>query len=87
MENNELEFNVLLEKDVDGFFVAKVPELDGCHTQSRNLQEVTERIKETIEVCLEGDREDVAPMKFVGIQRVSVERSMVVDEASYDFWS
>ena len=82
MKSDALEFNVLLERDVDGFIVARVPELDGCYTQGRTLQEVMERIKEAIEVCLEGDREDVSPMEFIGIQRVSVERPVIVDEVA-----
>ncbi|MBU3923718.1 MAG: type II toxin-antitoxin system HicB family antitoxin [Nanoarchaeota archaeon] len=77
-----IEFNVLLEKDEDGFIVARVPELDGCYTQGKTLEEVMERIKEAIEVCLEGDREDVSPMQFVGIQRISVKRPVGVNEVA-----
>jgi len=45
-------FNVIIEKDEDGFFVADVPELEGCHTQAKTLDELIERIKEVIELCL-----------------------------------
>ncbi|MBA2737409.1 MAG: type II toxin-antitoxin system HicB family antitoxin, partial [Pyrinomonadaceae bacterium] len=31
------EFNVIIEQDEDGFFVASVPELRGCHTQAKSL--------------------------------------------------
>ncbi|MFA4960096.1 MAG: type II toxin-antitoxin system HicB family antitoxin [Candidatus Pacearchaeota archaeon] len=67
-------FDVIIQEDEDGIFVAKVPEIEGCYTQGKTLQEVTERIKEAIETCLEADQEDVKPMKFVGIQRVQVEK-------------
>ena len=69
-----MDFNVFIEQDEDGIYVAKVPEIEGCYTQGKTLQEVLERIKEAIEVCLEADKEKVNPMKFVGIQRVRVER-------------
>jgi len=69
-----MDFNVLIEQDEDGVYVASVPEIEGCHTQGKTLQEVLERIKEAIEVCLEADKEEVNPMRFVGIQRVSVEK-------------
>jgi len=66
------EFNVVIEKDEEGFYVASVPEIPGCYTQGKTLQQVLERIKEAIEVCLEADGEQVTPMRFVGIQRVEV---------------
>ena len=73
-----MDFTVLIEQDGDGIYVAKVPEIDGCYTQGKTLQEVLDRIKEAIEVCLEADKEDVNPMKFIGIQRVQVERAQIV---------
>ena len=42
-------------------------------------EEALENIKEAIEVCLEGDKEDVNLMRFVGIQKVQVERPMVIE--------
>ncbi|MBF8266871.1 MAG: putative nuclease of the RNAse fold, HicB family [Dehalococcoidia bacterium] len=50
------EFTVIIEKDEDGFFAASVPQLKGCHTQARSLDELTERIKEAILLCLEVQR-------------------------------
>ncbi len=76
MEKQILDFTVIIEQDEDGIYVANVPEIEGCYTQGKTLQEVLERIKEAIEVCLEGDKEQVNPMKFIGIQKVSVKRSL-----------
>ncbi|MFO0129153.1 MAG: type II toxin-antitoxin system HicB family antitoxin, partial [Pseudanabaena sp.] len=30
------EFNVVIEKDSDGYFVASIPNLRGCHTQAKS---------------------------------------------------
>ncbi len=47
------EFNVVIEKDADGYFVASVPTLRGCHTQAKSLYVLMKRIREAIELCLE----------------------------------
>ena len=73
-----MDFNVFIEQDEDGIYIAKVPEIEGCYTQGKTLKEVMERIKEAIEVCLEADKEEINPMKFIGIQKVSVERSQLI---------
>jgi len=72
MEKESMEFNVLIEQDEDGIYIAKVPEIQGCYTQGKSIGEVLERIKEAIEVCLEGDQENISPLKFIGIQKVNV---------------
>lgn len=65
------DFTVIVERDVDGWYVADVPELPSCHTQARSLDELTERGREAIELCLEDTM--VEPSALVGIQRISVE--------------
>jgi predicted RNase H-like HicB family nuclease len=66
------QFDVVVEKDSEGFFVASVPALAGCHTQARSLDELMERIKEAIALCLEVQNDDLEPLDFVGVQRVTV---------------
>ena len=66
------QFDVVAEKDSEGFFVASVPALAGCHTQARSLDELMERIKEAIELCLEVQEDDIEELDFVGVQRVTV---------------
>lgn len=51
MEKKVMDFNVIIEQDEDNVYVATVPELEGCHTQGKTIQEVLERIKEAIELC------------------------------------
>ena len=67
------EFNVVVERDSEGCYVATVPELPGCHTQARSLDELMERIREAIQLCLEVQGADVEPSEFIGVQRVMVE--------------
>jgi predicted RNase H-like HicB family nuclease len=66
------EFSVLIERDAEGYYVASVPALRGCHTQSRSLDELMERIREAIEVCLKDDGEPVELLDFVGVQKITV---------------
>jgi predicted RNase H-like HicB family nuclease len=66
------EFNVIIERDEEGYYVASVPELRGCHTQARSLDKLMERIREAITLCLEV-QDDVPTQEFIGVQRVAVE--------------
>jgi predicted RNase H-like HicB family nuclease len=65
------EFNVVIEHDEDGYFVASVPALRGCHTQAKSLDDLMERVREAIELCLEAE-DAPATNRFVGVQRVTV---------------
>jgi predicted RNase H-like HicB family nuclease len=64
-------FNVILERDSEGYFIGTVPELKGCHTQAKSLDALMERIREAIELCLEVEEMPVAT-EFLGVQRISV---------------
>ena len=64
------EFSVVIEKDEDGYYVASVPALRGCHTQARSLDALMKRIKEAIELCLEV--EEPIANEFIGVQRVAI---------------
>jgi predicted RNase H-like HicB family nuclease len=66
------EFNVVVERDDAGYYVASVPELPGCHTQARSLDKLMERIREAIELCLEVERHVGTTTEFVGVQRIAV---------------
>jgi len=67
------EFNVVIEKDSEGYLVASVPDLPGCHTQAKSLDKLLDRIKEAIELCLEEYGLVEEPSEFMGIQKVAVE--------------
>jgi len=66
-------FDVLIERDEEGYYVASVPELHGCHTQAKSLDKLMERIKEAIELCVEVQDQESKPLEFIGVQRVPVE--------------
>jgi predicted RNase H-like HicB family nuclease len=62
----------VIERDEDGFYVASVPALRGCHTQAKTLDTLMKRVREVIELCIEdGDRIDNS-LELVGIQQISV---------------
>ncbi|MDB9537903.1 type II toxin-antitoxin system HicB family antitoxin [Dolichospermum planctonicum CS-1226] len=67
------EFNVIIERDADGYFVASVPSIPGCHTQAKSLDELMQRIREAIELCLEVDENQIESLEFVGVQRIAIE--------------
>ena len=66
------QYDVVIERDADGYYVASVPQLHGCHTQARSLDELMTRIREAIELCLEVEGEPSQNLEFVGVQRVTV---------------
>jgi len=69
-----MDFDVVLEKDSDGYFIASVPALKGCHTQGKTKKEAVENIKEAIELCLEvqAQKKSKNITTFVSIEKVSV---------------
>lgn len=66
-------FAVLIEQDDEGYFIAEVPALKGCHTQAKTMDELMKRVKEVIQLCLEVQKEDLEDQpKFIGLQQVEV---------------
>ena len=78
--SQELQFKVLIEQDENGIYVASVPELPGCYTQGKTVEQVRERIKEVIELVLESDK-DIKKEKldspkssshFFGVEEITI---------------
>jgi len=65
-------FTVVIERDEDGYYVATVPALRGCHTQAKSLDTLMKRAREVIELCLEDQDGDIESLELVGIQQISV---------------
>lgn len=66
------EYTVVIERDEEGWYVARVPELRGCHTQAKNLDTLMKRVREAIELCLDVEGKPTEPLELVGIQRVTL---------------
>jgi len=65
-------FVVLIEQDPSGWFVAKVPDIQGCYTQGKTVDQALNRVKEAIRVCMEAEKIEQSKMKFVGLQKIEV---------------
>jgi len=65
-------FTVIIELDEDGYYVATVPALRGCHTQAKSQDVLMKRVREVIALCLEDENNDGEPLELVGIQQVAI---------------
>jgi len=65
-------FTVLIEQDEEGYYVATVPALRGCHTRAKNLDTLMKRAREVIQLCLEEQNGDPGSLELIGIQQISV---------------
>lgn len=68
-------FPVIIERDEDGFFVADCPDLLGCHTQGKTLEEVITRIKDAIKLhlkILREERQEIPNLQAVGLTSIEV---------------
>lgn len=65
-------YNILIEKDEDGYFVSEVIDLPGCHTQAKTIDELLERTKEAIKAYLEVETQTDYSLEFVRVQEIEV---------------
>ncbi|MDP1695465.1 MAG: type II toxin-antitoxin system HicB family antitoxin [archaeon] len=66
-------YNIIIEKDEDGYFVSEVVELPGCHTQAKSMDELIKRTKEAILLYLKCSIEKrIIREKFIGLQQLEV---------------
>jgi len=65
------EFNIIIEKGEDGYYISDVVELPGCHSQSKTIDELIERTKEAISLYLEEEDVDLSE-KFVGLKKIRI---------------
>ncbi len=66
------DFDVVVERDAEGYYVASVPALQGCHTQAQSLDQLMVRVQEVIELCLEEQGRPTESLEFIGVQRVRI---------------
>ena len=69
-----MNFTVIIEKDEEaGMYVGEVPNLPGCHTHGKSVDELMKNMREVIELCLEEEKACTSKMsKFVGLQQIEV---------------
>lgn len=68
-------FIIIIEKDEDGWYIGKVPDLPGCHTQAKTIPQLLDRIREAIQLCLDVNRKQRKKLvlgEFVGVQQIEV---------------
>jgi len=69
-------FQVIVEQDEAGYFVAECPALRACYTQGRTYEEAMENIKDAIALCLEDlkSRKQKIPVQpeIIGVRRLEI---------------
>jgi predicted RNase H-like HicB family nuclease len=70
--SGDLRASYLSGDDAEGYYVASVPALRGCYRQATSLDELVVRVREAVELCLEVQGENVEPLDFVGVQKITV---------------
>jgi predicted RNase H-like HicB family nuclease len=69
-------FQVIVEQDEAGYYVAECSALLACYTQGKTYEEVIENIKDVITLCLQefkGKRKKIPKQpEIIGVQRVEV---------------
>jgi predicted RNase H-like HicB family nuclease len=67
-------FTAHIEKDIETeYYIGTIPSVPGAHTQAKNLDELTVRLKEVLELCLEEmpkDEINELPV-FFGTQQIA----------------
>lgn len=66
-----MRYRVIIEKDEDGLFVAKIPDLPGCATEGKTRQELMRNVREAIQAYLAALKKHGEPVP-VGMVQVSV---------------
>ncbi len=68
-----MEFDVIIEKDEEGYYISEVVGLPGCHTQAKSMDELIKRTREAISLYLSCEKPGLEiKERFVGIQKIEV---------------
>jgi predicted RNase H-like HicB family nuclease len=69
-------FQIVIEQDEAGYYVAECPALRACYTQGKTYEEVIQNIKDVIALCLKDlkARKKSIPKQaeIIGVQRVEI---------------
>ena len=66
-----MEFDVFLEQDETGTWIAEIPSLPGVYGQGNTKEEAIENVKDAVKLYL--DTEGTPPSRAVSTERISVE--------------
>ena len=70
------DLQVLIRQDEDGFYLANIPALRGCHTQAKDLNTLYKRLEEVASLCLEMEEKanlvNLSKQHFFGVQNIRV---------------
>jgi len=65
-------FPILVEQDIDGFFIVSCHLFRGCRSYGKTIDEALRNIQEVIELCLEEQQEDEPANIFIGIRDIEL---------------
>jgi len=71
-------FQILIQRDEDGIYIASCPAILGCHTQGDTYEEALNNIKEAIELNIEHQKNKFASNnyaqypKFIATEEISI---------------
>jgi predicted RNase H-like HicB family nuclease len=66
-----MKFKILIEKDEDGVYIVKVPDLPGCVTEGRTKKEALKNAREAIRAYLEALKKHKEPVP-VEVAHISI---------------
>ncbi len=66
-----MKFQVTIERDEDGVYVAECPSIPGCVSQGKTKEEALRNIRDAIKLCLDVRQEQGLPLT-VETQQVEV---------------
>lgn len=68
----ETTYNIIIEKDKEGWYISEVLELPGCYSQAKSIDELVKRTKEAIKCHLLESKIEVPVSNFIGLQQLRV---------------
>ncbi|MFA6450361.1 MAG: type II toxin-antitoxin system HicB family antitoxin [bacterium] len=70
-------YQVIIEKDEDGLYIAEVPGICACYAQGRSVDEALANVKDVLSMCIEEmacrGEEICRQNEIIGIESVEVE--------------
>ncbi|MDR2559840.1 MAG: type II toxin-antitoxin system HicB family antitoxin [Oscillospiraceae bacterium] len=74
-ENMKQNYTAYIEKDIEsGMYIGSVPGITGAHTCAETIDDLQEKLKEVVSLCLEvmGEEEVKSIPIFAGISQIEV---------------